>query len=206
MAKVTGMRVLFVGVVAVVLATVIYGFTVAGSPAGERAKRLDQQKADTMNQVSFALDGWYSAHGSLPASLGADLVSGTDPSVLGAIEYLPGDKGDYRLCATFSAPTDESQVGPAPVYPMPQALDRSFRHGSGHQCFDLHVSSVGVAGKPVAGCSLMNDPSTGKVDCFGCSGTGCKAAPAGWVPFEPDGPVGVPYSCFASDSGCELAQ
>jgi hypothetical protein len=89
------------------------------------------------------------------------------------------------------------------------AGDRSFRHEAGRKCFDLHVAYVGKPGQAVSGCQLMSDPATGKVDCFGCSGANCKTAPAGWsyysTPTAP-GTVGIPYACFASENGCQLAQ
>jgi hypothetical protein len=54
-------------------------------------------------------------------------------------------------------------------------------------------------------CVLLQNPKTGEVDCFGCANGVCKDAPADWVLYEaPE--IGIPYSCFASEQGCQLAQ
>ncbi|MBD3359440.1 MAG: hypothetical protein GF365_01895 [Candidatus Buchananbacteria bacterium] len=54
-------------------------------------------------------------------------------------------------------------------------------------------------------CVLLQNPETGEVDCFGCANGVCKDAPADWVLYEaPE--IGIPYSCFASEQGCQLAQ
>jgi len=56
-------------------------------------------------------------------------------------------------------------------------------------------------------CDLMENKKSGKVDCFGCANGICKNAPAGWMMFErdPDSPS-IPYACFESEQGCQLAQ
>lgn len=62
----------------------------------------------------------------------------------------------------------------------------------------------------ISGCRLMKDKKTGEVDCFGCAGGTCKNPPsAAWeeyaMPQDP-GYIGIPYACFETGSGCELAQ
>ncbi len=58
-------------------------------------------------------------------------------------------------------------------------------------------------------CRLMKDKTSSRVDCFGCANGRCKDAPAGWEPFDPNlppGKIGIPYSCFTTADGCQLAQ
>jgi flagellar basal body-associated protein FliL len=56
-----------------------------------------------------------------------------------------------------------------------------------------------------ADCVLLQDPQTRAVDCFGCANNICKDAPTNWIPYvKPE--VGIPYACFKTDKGCELAQ
>lgn len=54
-------------------------------------------------------------------------------------------------------------------------------------------------------CVLLQDPQTLKVDCFGCSQGKCKDAPTSWVLFDKP-QTGIPYACFESEAGCQLAQ
>jgi len=54
-------------------------------------------------------------------------------------------------------------------------------------------------------CVLLQNPASGQIDCFGCVKDICKDAPAGWVIYQkPE--IGIPYACFASETGCQLAQ
>lgn len=54
-------------------------------------------------------------------------------------------------------------------------------------------------------CVLLKNPKTNEVDCFGCINDLCKDAPADWVYYEKP-TVGIPYACFESEQGCQLAQ
>lgn len=54
-------------------------------------------------------------------------------------------------------------------------------------------------------CILLQNAETGAVDCFGCYNNVCKDAPKDWQPYEPP-QIGIPYACFKSDQGCQLAQ
>lgn len=49
------------------------------------------------------------------------------------------------------------------------------------------------------GCVLMEDPDTGEVGCFGCSGGICIDPAQDWV--ESDSTV---HECMATDNGCQL--
>jgi hypothetical protein len=54
-------------------------------------------------------------------------------------------------------------------------------------------------------CILLQNTKTKQVDCFGCANNICKDAQTDWLPYvAPE--VGIPYSCFKTDKGCQLAQ
>ncbi|MFA5188188.1 MAG: hypothetical protein WC460_02405 [Patescibacteria group bacterium] len=54
-------------------------------------------------------------------------------------------------------------------------------------------------------CILLQNSKTGKIGCFGCANNICKDASKDWVTYKkPE--IGIPYACFKSDQGCELAQ
>ncbi len=72
-----------------------------------------------------------------------------------------------------------------------------------------YPAQVVCNGAPAAGsdCRLLQDPKTGKVDCFGCANGICKDPPAGWKAYAPaKDAVGIPYACFTDTNGCALAQ
>lgn len=57
------------------------------------------------------------------------------------------------------------------------------------------------------GCTLMRHRQTKQVACFGCSGTICKDPSSDYESYElPPGYIGIPYACYPTENGCELAQ
>jgi len=54
-------------------------------------------------------------------------------------------------------------------------------------------------------CVLLQNSKTGAVDCFGCYNNICKDATKDWGPYQKPR-VGIPYACFKSNQGCQLAQ
>ena len=54
-------------------------------------------------------------------------------------------------------------------------------------------------------CVLLQNGKTGAVDCFGCFNNICKDATKDWTPYKAPA-VGIPYACFKSNQGCQLAQ
>ena len=64
---------------------------------------------------------------------------------------------------------------------------------------------------PVNNCQLMRS-SKGEMGCFGCTSGKmgsviCNNAPEGYQPFTPPkSGIGIPYACFESSQGCQLAQ
>ncbi len=74
---------------------------------------------------------------------------------------------------------------------------------------ESYPAQVTCSGRPGAqpGCRLMQDPKTGKVNCFGCASGVCTDPPAGWKDYAPArGAIGIPYACYEDASGCALAQ
>lgn len=58
-----------------------------------------------------------------------------------------------------------------------------------------------------AECILLQNPQTQEVDCYGCVQDVCKDAPVDWIIYQkPTTGTTIPYTCFAGESGCQLAQ
>ncbi len=75
-------------------------------------------------------------------------------------------------------------------------------------CRTVNGSYVTPSAKPSSnGCTLMRHKVSGQMACFGCAGTVCKDPTPEFEPYvTPSGYIGIPYSCYVADSGCELAQ
>lgn len=68
-------------------------------------------------------------------------------------------------------------------------------------------STLFVTGKNLRyqDCILLQNTKTGAVDCFGCYNDICKDATKDWKPYISQ-QIGIPYACFKSNQGCQLAQ
>jgi hypothetical protein len=147
--KPTPGRVLALVASAAALAAVAYGLYLAGSPAKERARRLDAQRLGHLEQIASAVDAYYSKYAKVPASL--DEIDGSGPnqvaSAAGALEdpetrqryeYRVTSPSSYELCAAFALPS-EDPANPAGGYPPYYA--QSWKHAAGRFCFPVDAAA-----------------------------------------------------------------
>lgn len=118
---------------AVVVAAVIAGLIVLGSPAKERERRMDVRRVEQLGELGRVVDVFRSKHGRLPSSLdelareGGSVVGTRDPGTQQAYEYKVLETDMYELCAQFQQ--QSRTVG-------------FWYHGAGKQCFALTVREV----------------------------------------------------------------
>jgi hypothetical protein len=124
---------------AVVLATVVGGLVLLGSPGERRAGRFDQRRLEDLRGLAAAVDLHFTRSGALPESLRElppDLgpaPAARDPETGEAYGYERLGVESYRLCATFNR---ESR-------PEPGAPQRDFwAHGAGRHCFELEAERI----------------------------------------------------------------
>jgi hypothetical protein len=134
-----GKGIFVASVVTIVVAVVVGGLILIGSPAQERIRRIDAQRVADLRAVASAVDLYWTRHRSLPASL-EDLsrepggsVKLLDPDTKRPYEYRMLSDNTYELCAHFARDwTDQ-----------PDALYKNFwTHGPGRQCFKLKVQEI----------------------------------------------------------------
>ncbi len=135
----------FLGIVVLsVTGALIYGFWTAGSPSTERAKRLDTQRLNDIQQISYAVNAYWSARGSLPSAI-ADLrtepnvylQSASDPETGVMYEYRLVDDKTYEVCGMFSLPSQPTEGLTGPSRPYKGSDQPFWEHGAGHSCFTL---------------------------------------------------------------------
>ncbi len=126
----------------VLLAAVVGGVCIIGSPAAQHAKQLDATRvsdlASIQNQIVYTQ---WTNKGMVPETLDAlkDPISGytlpTDPETHAAYEYAKLSKNSFELCATFSTASDAVANGSTrAAYPnMPE--NENWQHPAGHACF-----------------------------------------------------------------------
>ena len=116
----------------VVIAAILIGILLIGSPLDERLRRLDQQRINDLRMLSNILSQSYTVEGRLPDEL-AELVNGlqlsrvpTDLETQAQYGYAVTTNDSFQLCAQFSAPSQ---------------LDDFWSHPAGQHCFSLTAES-----------------------------------------------------------------
>jgi hypothetical protein len=168
--KIGGLRLLTWAAVVLVAVSVIFGLYLAGSPSKERDRKFDQQRTESLRQMSDAIDQYYVRNGKLPADIealakmtgGPDYYIGSvrDPRTSAFYEYQPSAGPAYSLCATFEQPSDPTDQTGAP-YSVPVKMPygpRDFTHGIGRVCFNLNAEDA-TSGP---GCGLQNPCQAGQ--------------------------------------------
>jgi hypothetical protein len=122
-----------------IVATIIGGLVLLGSPGEERLRRLDVRRVQDLSAIARAADVYWTRHARVPFSLtdlaqqqGAGLAS-TDPSTRAAYEYRALDATHYELCATFQRESSEQRAGTAYFWV----------HPAGRQCFQREAQRIG---------------------------------------------------------------
>jgi hypothetical protein len=120
-----------IGASLVVIAVVVAGLQLSGSPARERDRRLDGQRVASLQQLASVVSLYHEVSGSLPPTLAA-LVDGRnlqelprDPVTGRSYDYEPEADGSYALCAVFDAASEEGE------------LPEFWMHEAGRYCFRL---------------------------------------------------------------------
>lgn len=130
---------------AAVLILIVSGFFIVGSPATQRALRLDSQRVNDLSQIQYQIERFWSIQNKLPATLD-DIVRanpGTilpkDPITHLAYEYRVAmeqsfSPNAYELCATFARPSSSANSRSYYNY-IPPYDDGTWQHGAGRSCF-----------------------------------------------------------------------
>ncbi len=148
----------------VVVATIIGGFIIVGSPATQRALRLDNQRVQDLSNIQWQIVNHWQMKQALPDSLLAlnDSISGyitpLDPATNASYTYKPTALTKFSLCANFDRTSVDSKGRggsmTAPAYPVGVggAIDAGkepagtgagitdvWSHGVGTVCFDRTI-------------------------------------------------------------------
>lgn len=139
------------GVGVLVLASVIAGFFIIGSPMDQRLYRFDEQKVLDLQNIQWQLVNYYQQKGALPdtVELLNDPLSGfivpADPETGVVYRYERTSDSSFKLCATFNKESQPGQVGISRPMSEPELvkggdpLNGPFSHGVGEVCFDRTI-------------------------------------------------------------------
>ncbi len=127
------------GAIAAVVVAVAAGLYVTGSPAEERARRMDERRVADLRAIKASADLFWTRRARLPVSL--DDLAGeagvefnmSDPVTTDPYAYQMLDSARYELCATFERASGE-------LSRIPRA--NFWAHGPGRQCFTLEARDI----------------------------------------------------------------
>ena len=133
----------------VVLASIIAGFFIMGTPGEVRLMRYDDEKISSLQNIQWQIVNYYQQKQQIPASLDdlEDPISGyqnpVDPQTGAAYRYEKTGDLTFKLCATFNKDGDENRgtssiAYPAEPYGMP-TKGETWNHGTGEVCFDRTI-------------------------------------------------------------------
>jgi hypothetical protein len=130
----------------IVLASIVAGFLVIGSPTEARNRQYDATRVQHLEQLQSQLVYYYQRKQSLPKSLAevSDPLSGfmvpTDPVTGEAYSYEQKGERAFELCAVFATETTNTMNGSSSVAPVYPDLKESFwQHASGPVCFERTI-------------------------------------------------------------------
>ena len=134
-------RKIWLGVAVFVIgASIVWGFSVLGSPRTQRLIKYDQQKVSDLMNINSVIISSYSEKGILPEKL-ADVNSYYTPVVDSQAqkpyEYKKTDKLTYELCAEFNKSSNE--VDNYSTYKS-NANDVIWTHPAGYYCFKQTIN------------------------------------------------------------------
>lgn len=137
-------------IIAVVIAAILWGFAVIGSPFQQREKRFDERRVNDLSIIQSQIINYWQRKESLPKELKdlEDPISGffvpRDPQTGIDYEYVVdgGKEVKFKLCAVFNnsnlGKLDDT-VKTRPVLPGGEYYPDSWQHDSGRQCFDRKI-------------------------------------------------------------------
>lgn len=129
--------------IVLVLGSIVWGFSVLGSPYTQRMYKYDSQKVSDLSNIKSAVESYYSVNNSLPENLtqmkdGGNYYYFTDiDSQSGkAYEYKKLSALQYEICAEFNKET-EKNTSSVNSY---EYMGYSWEHPAGRHCFEITIN------------------------------------------------------------------
>jgi hypothetical protein len=148
-------RILAIAGIVVVLAAIVGGFAIVGSPAKQRDLRQDVQRVNDLSNIQSQIISYWYSKAAIPNTL-EELNDGlygnvlpTDPDTKKSYVYTKTAATSFQLCADFARPTQDTKgrgefgygygggfdmAVPSRVYPGIPEND-NWKHEAGNVCF-----------------------------------------------------------------------
>ncbi|MBP9842865.1 MAG: hypothetical protein KBC62_02560 [Candidatus Pacebacteria bacterium] len=132
------------GAIAVVIASLAYGFTSIEAPTEVREQKLDATQVSDLQQIQWRVQDYYLTNQKLPENLGTlgEPAAPTAPEGRADYKYNVTNEG-FELCATFAQPSnpDEFMGGTMPISEKGFIKNPdNWQHGAGETCFSRIIN------------------------------------------------------------------
>lgn len=134
-----------IGAALIVLASIVYGFVVMGSPSTIRRMRFDERRVSDLSTIQWQVVNFWQQKGRIPKTLAEleDPISGfkapIDPTTGAAYEYAAKGGTAFELCAVFSAASVANDAVKGLRAPYPMDGNDSWTHKDGRFCFERTI-------------------------------------------------------------------
>lgn len=132
----------------IIIASIVWGFSVLGSPATQRMYKYDEQKVSDLQNINNFITNFYQIQQALPSSIAESqtiLNSNystipTDPQTQKSYEYEKTSNTKYNLCAEFNKASNNKNGITVPIYSYPYDGASTWTHPAGHFCFNQIIN------------------------------------------------------------------
>jgi len=132
----------------IVIAGIIGGIVIIGSPSSQRAKQMDERRVnDLMNIQSQIVYQQWQNKGDIPENLSvlndpiSNWVLPKDPETNQSYEYKKISKNSFELCASFKTKSDVVDQTKVPTYPA-NSINENWQHETGKVCFERTIDPI----------------------------------------------------------------
>jgi len=126
-----------------VVALVVWGFAVIGSPRTQQLIKYDQQKISDLQGLNYQLQNYYQMHGNIPSAI-FDLDCAQSPSncmdkqTNKSYEYIKTGDVSYEFCAVFNKSSADEKI-PYTTYYAETGPNFS-QYDAGRSCFEYKMT------------------------------------------------------------------
>ena len=148
-ARMPAIKAFVVGTIVVVLATVVIGFFLIGSPKQRRAARFDERRVSDLQMIQYEIVNYWQQKEKLPETLDdlKDPIRGfivpLDPVTEAAYDYHHSGDLQFELCAVFATASKqsmtESKYAPTAMLERPYGITENWQHEAGKKCFERTI-------------------------------------------------------------------
>ncbi|MEQ1561169.1 MAG: DUF5671 domain-containing protein [Nitrospira sp.] len=123
----------------VIIGSIVWGFSVLGSPRTQQLLKYDQQKVNDLQNIVGSIESYYTRNKELPKNLDSMsnvdyYINRLDTQTGKSYEYEITNSGTYKVCADFNMPSED--YGDKTNAVLPINRNSPWTHPAGRYCFE----------------------------------------------------------------------